>query len=70
MYILYRVESGCLSQRDPCHLFAPLQAPPCLPLPRPPMSALKTISVETIEIETYILHCPFVRSSLCARYKN
>ena len=54
MYILYRMESGCLSQRDPCHLFAPHQAPPCLPLPRPPMSAVETISMGTYISGNYI----------------
>ena len=46
-YTWWKARGGCLSQRDPCHLFAPLQAPPCLPLPRPPMSALETKSMET-----------------------
>ena len=41
--ITCRVESGCLSQRDPCHLFVPLQTPPCLPLPRPPIFSFNMI---------------------------
>ena len=43
--ITCRVESGCLSQRDPCHLFVPLQTPPCLPLPRPPIFSFNMIFV-------------------------